>query len=43
MEPSEMGVLVMSHEPSVIKAAELPTYEPAPGAKLQVLTGEEHR
>jgi quercetin dioxygenase-like cupin family protein len=34
--------MTMSHEPSVVRAADLPTYEPAPGATLQMLTGEEH-
>src|SRR5437867_71193 len=32
----------MSQEPSVVRAADLPAYEPAPGARLHMLTGEEH-
>ena len=37
-----IGDMTMSDEPSVVRAADLPTYEPAPGATLQMLTGEEH-
>jgi quercetin dioxygenase-like cupin family protein len=32
----------MSNDPKLVREADLPTFEPAPGARLRMLTGEEH-
>src|SRR5438552_15995754 len=32
----------MSHDKIVIRSADLPTYQPAPGATLRMLAGEDH-